>query len=102
VKIRRVIDGKIYDTRTADEVATIASLDYGRNDCRYEKTALFLTKKGAWFIAGEGGPLTRWREKVADGWTSGCGLELVTPQEAQRLLEAVDGPVEDYFDVEEG
>ena len=102
MNIRRIIDGKAYDTGTAIEVAEIADFGNGPNDFRFESTSLYRTQKGAWFIAGEGGALTRWARKVTDGYSSGHGLELVTADEARELLEHVDGPVEDYFEVEEG
>jgi hypothetical protein len=32
----------------------------------------------------------------------GSGIELINAHEAQRLLEQVNGPVEKYFEIEEG
>ena len=102
MKIRRVINGKNYDTDTASKVATIKHCGNGYDDFNFESTGLYLTKKGAWFIAGEGGAMTRWRQEVNGGLAAGQGLELATPTEAQKFLEDVDGPVEEYFQIEEG
>ena len=99
MKIRRVINGKKYDTATATEVATIKSDFIGLEHFKIESTNLYLTKKGTWFIAGVGGALTRWNN---GGTGVGHGLELVTPDEAMAFLEDVNGPVEDYFEIEEG
>ena len=59
MRIRRVIDGKVYDTKTATEVATVASSGNGYNNFRFEETGLFITKKGNSFVAGKAAPAER-------------------------------------------
>lgn len=104
LSIRRVIRGKAYDTDTAEFVAVIANHGTPFLDFEAEITGLYVTKKHQWFIAGTGGAASRWRKRAGDGkgWLPAEGLELVSSEDAQALLEQVDGPVEDYFDVEEG
>ncbi|WMT89360.1 hypothetical protein [Pelagibacterium sp. H642] len=105
LSIRWVRDGKIYDTKTAELVAIIKKTSRYRWEYDDERTALFLTKKGQWFIAGEGGAFSRWGREPDGGGDPkpGEGLELLTEDEARELLEQIRGDiVEFYFDVEEG
>lgn len=70
--MRRVVDGRMYDTEMAERVCGI---DIGsRSDFRYEDTTLYRTKKGAFFLAGEGGPLSRWGRRVDGGKAGGKGI----------------------------
>jgi|SRR5215472_2324909 len=103
--MKRIIDGKRYDTDTAEHVAEVGN-DYNRSDFRWEVSNVYTTKRAAWFIAGKGGPMSRWARKVEGGgtWTDGEGLEVLTQDEARELLEqhnAIEA-LEQYFEVEEG
>ena len=101
MSISRVIDGKRYDTEKAKCVGVI--VDQGHSgDFRQEKTAIFISARGQWFVAGWGGALSRWQTRTCDGLGHGSGLELLTPEEARKLLEKHDLDVEAYFEVEEG
>ena len=64
--MREVINGKVYDTKTAQQVCDITPLGLvnGRRDFTWEDTRLYRTAKGAFFIAGEGGPRSRWAQSV--------------------------------------
>ncbi len=102
--IRRVINGKAYDTATAKFVATIACHGTPYRDFEAERTGLFLTSKGQWFLAGEGGAASCWRSALSggDGYVHGEGIKLISPEQAREQLEQVNGSVEQYFDIEEG
>lgn len=104
ISIRRVIEGRVYDTDTATHVITLVHRYNGYGDFKNEHTCLYLSKKGQWFLAGEGGACTRWcrESNCGSGTVEGEGLELISPDEAQEILEEHDGPVEFYFAVEEG
>jgi len=84
--MKRVIDGKIYDTDTAERIGNHVHSNAG--DFRYEDTDLYKTKKGAWFLCGEGGPLSRWSRSVGNGQTGGSGIEALTTTEALAWCEA--------------
>jgi hypothetical protein len=56
--MRRVIDRKIYDTETAEEIADVSAPCNDSGDFAYEETHLYRTKNGRWFIAGNGGGST--------------------------------------------
>lgn len=103
MRIRRVINGKVYDTGTATEVVVIVDQLGHRSDFEAERTALYRTQKGSWFLAGEGGGCSRWKRDMGDrSFCPGAGIELIDAREAQRLMEKANGPVERYFEVEEG
>lgn len=87
--MQRTIRGKIYDTDTAEKICDVsANHGLGYYDFAYDKTHLYRTAKGNWFIAGEGGPMSQWKEVIRPGQvTNGEGIVPVSPDEAWRLLE---------------
>jgi hypothetical protein len=60
----------------------------GSDDHWYEET-LYRTKKGAWFLAGSGGPSTKYAERVGPngGWIEGSGLFVLSRERALHWLE---------------
>lgn len=85
--MRRVIDGKIYDTKTADCIAEWEN-QYYRNDFHFCEESLYRTKRGNWFLAGGGGPMSKYaRSAGQNSWTGGEGLESLTSDEARQWLE---------------
>lgn len=70
----------------------IASINYGsRSDFKWESTELFRTEKGAFFLAGEGGALSRWAQSDGcGGRVDGSGIEPLDPAEALEFAEATD------------
>ncbi|MBR0758630.1 hypothetical protein JQ604_41160 [Bradyrhizobium jicamae] len=103
LQIRRVIDGRVYDTTTAALVHRLTA-DEGSIMLNFhvDRTALYRTRNGRFFIAGESGAFGRWGRRDDNSYVPGRGLKLITDLEAQRHLEETDGPVEAYFDVAEG
>ena len=82
--MKRVINGKRYDTDTAQRIAGAeSSCNYG--DFRYWSEDLYRTKNGAWFVAGEGGALSRWSE--ACGSNGRCGSSGILPMSADEARE---------------
>ena len=102
--MKKIIDGKVYNTETAEEVARYAN---GRSysDFHYLDETLYRTKKGAWFIHGCGGAMTGWAESCGDNsYTSGNGIVVLTEEEALAWCETsgVDPDIiEKNFKVEE-
>jgi len=84
--MRKVINGKVYDT----EKATLVAFDRfgfpGDFNAWYE--ALYVTRKGNYFLYGEGGPKTRYGRMVSTN-TCGGGSDItpLTPEEAFEWLE---------------
>jgi len=94
--------GKTYNTATATKLGDHKA--YGRGDFRYIKESLYVTNKGGFFRAGEGGAMTAYAESY-DGMTSGGeGIIPIPTEEAlawcERHAVAYDTIV-DYFAVSE-
>jgi len=88
--MQRVIDGKIYDTETALEICELPC-HYYRGDFQWHETTLYRTKRGAYFLAGVGGPMSRWAQPEGTSGTSGgSGLEVITQNEARAYAEAAE------------
>ena len=78
--MRRIVDGKRYDTETAQKIGEASSGNYG--DFRYWSETLYKTKKGAYFIAGEGGAASRWGKSSGNVSWGDEGIIALTPEEA--------------------
>ena len=88
--MRKVIQGLIYNTDTAAEVCRVPC-SLARTDFGWHRTTLYRTPRGRFFVAGEGGPLSRWGEKVAgNNWVAGSGLQAIGQAEACELMEAAE------------
>ena len=93
--MKKIIDGKVYNTETADSIGSYWN-GYDQSDFHYEELTLYKTKKGSFFVAGESGPLGCFAKSVGNGFTSGGeGLFTLTREEAlhhlaeqQRRVEA--------------
>ncbi len=84
--MKKVIDGKLYDTETAEKLGGRESpFNYG--DFNYFWEALYRTEKGAYFIAGEGNAMSPYSEPVPNGRGPGTGLRPVSEAEARRWVE---------------
>jgi hypothetical protein len=87
MNISRIIEGKKYNTQTAELVA-----DYwngrGGGDFHALSEELYLTKRGAWFIAYNGGALTYAAVSCGNNSTCGSkGIRTLTAEEAMEWLE---------------
>lgn len=96
--MKSIIEGKRYDTEAAQ---LVASFSYGGpGDFHYFEETLYLTSKGAWFIRGGGGPMSRYAQKTAPNETSGSVAILpLTEDEAKTWLEKHDevDALEEHF-----
>lgn len=99
--MKKIIDGKMYNTETAKELGY-----YQRNSCTFSRICeiLYKTKKGNYFLDGCGGPQSKYA--VYDG-NEVCGGEDIIPLSeeaarkwAEQYLEA-DVYVEEFGEVEE-
>jgi hypothetical protein len=95
--MKKVIDGKLYDTNEARCVAEFVSPECV-NDFNYYEEKLFLTKNGRWFLAGAGNAMSKYSERaVGGGSQAGDGLFPLEPEEALEWLEAY-GDTEDILE----
>ncbi len=96
--MKKIIDGKRYDTTTAEKIAKWSN-NYYPNDFNYMEETLYRTPKGAWFLHGEGGGLSRYAQSYGNSSGWGSDLRVLTPAEARAWLERRDCPdeLEEYF-----
>ena len=74
--MKKIIDGFLYDTETAAEVA---STRYGYwGDASELSETLYITTKGNWFVYGNGGPMSKWGKDDFGRRTRGDGFEILT------------------------
>lgn len=104
--MKKIINGKSYSTKTATKICHWGGKAYSA-DFHYCDLDLFLTKKGQFFVVGEGGAHSRFAEKSGDAYVGGRGLQLVSYTEAleyaeSRYSDATPKIIEKFFDIEEG
>jgi hypothetical protein len=101
--MKRIIDGRTYNTRTARELCRFPCGAY-HGDFGWHITKLYRTAKGAYFLAGCGEAASRWAQPALGGGTgSGSGIEVITAYEARTHLEEADeiDILEELFAIEE-
>ena len=102
--MKQIINGKIYNTETADYIGNYET-NCGSRDFGYEFTELYRTKKGAFFVAGNGGPYSRWSMPIGtNGMGGGSGIQTMTTEEALAWCEQsrIDADtISIYFSVQE-
>lgn len=87
--MKRIVEGKVYDTATAESVAS-DSFSY-QSDFHYWSETLYKTKKGAYFLHGEGGPMSQYSQDLGNNSTGGgSALRVMTDEEAYEWLARVD------------
>jgi hypothetical protein len=85
--MKAIIDGKSYNMLTATKLGEAAS-GLGNSDFKHWYEELYRTKKGAYFLAGYGGPMTRWASACqGGGWSGSKGIRVLTEQEAREWVE---------------
>lgn len=84
--MRRIINGKKYDTETAEEVG-YASSGGSKCDFSYWEETLFKKKTGEFFLSGEGHGFTRWACSCGNMSGYGHGLEPISLEEATEWGE---------------
>jgi hypothetical protein len=105
--MKAIIDGKTYDTETAIRIGDIGSATNDRRDFNYWIATLYRTRKGRYFMAGEGNARSPFSRTVGQNeWSGGSGIVALTTEEAlacaERDLDA-DTIAEHFADhVEEG
>ena len=91
--MKAIIEGRTYNTETATELGNYRWGAYG--DFNHIDESLYRTKKGRYFLAGEGGAMTHYCRPCGDN--SWCGGEKIIPIEEYEAREWM----ERHCDVEE-
>jgi len=89
--MKRIINGKTYNTETAEIICNTGNDEYS-SDFRYERSDLFVTRKGAYFIAGNGGALSRFAAPYGNnGWQGDAGIIPLSRDEAFAEIQRCAG-----------
>jgi hypothetical protein len=84
--MKAIIQGKRFDTDTAKLIGE-ASHGY-QGDFSHWEAGLYKTpRSGAFFLAGSGGPMTRWAQAAGNMRTGGSGIVPLTAEEALNWAE---------------
>lgn len=84
--MKKIINGKRYDTETAQ---LIGSASYSnRTDFRFWSEELYRKKTGEFFLYGEGGPASKYSRQIEqNSWSGGKEITPLTREEAQEWAE---------------
>lgn len=85
--MKKIIEGKSYDTTTA---RLVGESDNGRPVRDFDRLdeALYCKRTGEYFLYGEGGPATRYARQVErSAWTGGWAIMPLTRAEAMEWAE---------------
>jgi hypothetical protein len=97
--MKAIIDGKRYDTETAECVASWSN-GLGPRDFKHCDEGLYRTKAGSWFLRGSGGPLSSWSKPYGNnGSQGGEGIRPLGADEALEWLErhGENDAIEEHF-----
>ena len=93
--MKAIIDGRKYDTETAEVIDSYGNGRYGNDFYRLEET-LYRKKTGEFFLCGDGGAMTEYgRPCGTNTWCGGKRIVPMTEAEAKLWLEQ-HGDTETY------
>lgn len=84
--MKKIIDGKLYDTATAKK---IAEWDNGRCGTFWEECeTLYRTPKGTYFLHGWGGPMSRYKVLCeSNSWSGSEDFRVMAGEDLRAWLE---------------
>lgn len=96
--MKTTINSLIYNTDTADELASDSGGGYC-NDFRHWEETLYRTQKGNHFLHGTGGPMSKYSEQYGDSYSSGSAIVPLTEAESLEWCEEHEcqSAIEEYF-----
>jgi len=85
--MKKIINGKKYDTETAEELAYWENMPNALDFNQYSET-LYRKKTGEYFLHGEGGPMTKYARTIdSNSWSGGERIMPLTVAKAQAWAE---------------
>ena len=94
--MKKIINGRLYNTETAEKIAEWNNGIYG-NDFRSCEETLYKKKTGEYFIYGSGGALSKYSVPCGNNGSSGASdITPVTKEQAKIWLET-KGDTETYI-----
>ncbi|RVU97073.1 hypothetical protein EII22_09060 [Coriobacteriales bacterium OH1046] len=87
--MRKIIDGRLFDTETAHMVCEPTSPVgmHDRGDFHYYEESLYRKRTGEYFLHGWGGPLSPYAEPYGRGSQSGERIVPLSPEQAREWAE---------------
>lgn len=82
--MKKYINNRLYDTDTAFEIDTYENRYYDF-DCRYIKETLYQKQNGEFFLFGQGGSWTKYRQPHKRGGF--CGSAVIVPLSIDKAKE---------------
>ena len=95
MKMKKIINGKTYNTETAKAVSTWCNGEYG--NIFYVEETLYRKKTGEYFLYGMSGAAGTYAEKAScNNWSGGSKFIPCTVDQAKEWLEEY-GTAEEYI-----
>lgn len=86
--MKKIINGKRYDTKTATEISSWENTPYS-SDFNHYSERLFQKRTGEYFLYGRGGPSSKYSESAGQNqWSGGEQIAALSPEEAREWAEA--------------
>lgn len=93
----KIINKRKYDTDTAEELLTYSN-GYSTSNFQHYTETLYRKRTGEFFLYGEGGPTSRYAERLENLLMSGSKIVPLTDDEAREwVADHFDG--EDYIEI---
>lgn len=103
--MKKIIEGKLYNTDTAREVGSASHGGQSFRDFGYYEETLYCKRTGEYFLFGDGGPMSKYAKYIdANNWSGGVKIMPLTMGDAKKWAqeelsaekyEAEFGPVEE-------
>lgn len=85
--MKKIIDGKLYNTETAKQIGTWSNSGSWRDFSHMEET-LYQKRTGEFFLFGEGGPMSKYAESAGQNqWTGGSKIIPLDWESAREWAE---------------
>jgi hypothetical protein len=84
--MKKIINGKMYNTETATEIGENWN-GYSPNDFKFIEEKLYLKQTGEFFIAGKGGPKTRYAVDCGGSTSGSSKIFPISIQDAMSWVE---------------
>lgn len=84
--MKKIINGRKYDTETAKEVGFFSN-EYPCGDFNWCQETLYKKKTGEYFLHGKGGALSNYAKSVWGGTTGGSEIIPMSEDRAKKLAE---------------
>lgn len=96
--MKKIINKKIYNTDTAEKIAEYSNMN-NSSDFNYFSEILYKTKKGQFFLAGNGGANSKYAKHGGNESWESSDIILLTEDETINWLEKYDfvNEIEKYF-----